>query len=125
MSEEESCAECGATETMAFEAAYELYRSPLVRSIRRQATTLGLSEWDVDVEALVQDTFEEALRVWDTITIPRAWLYTVARRRLSRCVPAAMRRAQGDPRELAERGSFGWTTLTPVISASDYVRARS
>lgn len=121
---EESCAECGAAETMAFEVAYGLYRGPLVHSIRRRATALGLSERDVDVEALVQDTFEDALRVWDTIKIPRAWLYTVARRRLSRCVPEAMRRAHGEPSDHAEQGSFGWTTLTPGTSVTDVVAAR-
>nr|MDT0523372.1 sigma-70 family RNA polymerase sigma factor [Streptomyces sp. DSM 41633] len=85
---------------------------------------LGLSERDADVEALVQDTFEEALRVWDTIRIPRAWLYTVARRRLSRCVPAAMRRAHGAPSDHAEQPGFSWTTLTPVTTASDFIAAR-
>ncbi|CAL9456326.1 RNA polymerase sigma factor [Streptomyces sp. enrichment culture] len=124
MSDESCCAECGATATMPFETAYELYCRPLVRSVRQRATAWGLSERDVDVEALVQDTFVQALRVWDSIRVPRAWLYTVARRRLSRCVPTAALRANGDPADHTEQGTVSWTTVVPSASTEDLVAAR-
>jgi RNA polymerase sigma factor (sigma-70 family) len=124
MTEESCCTECGATATMAFETAYELYYGPLVLSARQRAAAWGLSEQEVDIEALVQDTFEQALRVWDTIRVPRAWLYTVARRRIARCVPAAALRADGDPRDHAEQGTVGWTSIAPSTSTEDLVAAR-
>jgi RNA polymerase sigma-70 factor (ECF subfamily) len=83
-----------------------------------------LTEQDVDVEALVQDTFEQALHVWDIIKVPRAWLYTVARRRLSRCIPAAALRADGDPTDHSEQGAVSWTTVAPAVSTEDFVTAR-
>ncbi|MFE4018528.1 RNA polymerase sigma factor [Streptomyces sp. NPDC059101] len=109
---------------MPFEAAYELYYRPLVLSVRQRATAWRLSEQDVDVEALVQDTFEQALRVWDSIRVPRAWLYTVARRRLARCVSAAVLRADGDPANHAEQGIVNWSTIAPSASTEDLVAAR-
>lgn len=124
MTEKDCCAECGATATMPFETAYELYYRPLVLSVRQRAMTWGLSEQDVDVEALVQDTFEQALRVWDSIRVPRAWLYTVARRLLARCVPAAALRADGDPADHTEQGAVGWSTIAPSASTEDLVAAR-
>lgn len=124
MSEESCCAECGATETMTFETAYKLYYRPLALSVRRRAAVWRLSEQDLDVEALVQDTFEQALHVWDTIRVPRAWLYTVARRRLARCIPAAALRADGDPTDHAEQGTVSWTTIAPSTSTEDLVAAR-
>jgi RNA polymerase sigma-70 factor (ECF subfamily) len=84
-----------------------------------------LSERDVDVEALVQDTFEQALRVWDTIRLPRAWLYTVARRRLARCIPAAAVRADGEPADHSEQGTVSWSTVAPSAGAEDLVAARA
>ncbi|MFG7940940.1 RNA polymerase sigma factor [Streptomyces cacaoi] len=109
---------------MPFETAYELYYRPLVLSVRQRAMTWGLSDQDVDVEALVQDAFEQALRVWDSIRVPRAWLYTVARRRLARCVPAAALRADGDPADHTEQGAVGWSTVAPSASTEDLVAAR-
>lgn len=124
MSGAECCAECGATETMAFETAYGLYYRPLILSVRQQAAVWGLSEQDVDVEALVQDTFEQALRVWETIRVPRAWLYTVARRSLARRVPTAALRADGDPTDHTEQATVRWTTIAPSASTEDLVAAR-
>lgn len=124
MTEESCCAECGATSTMPFETAYELYYRPLVLSARQRATAWGLSEQDIDVEALVQDTFEQALRIWDSIRVPRAWLYTVARRRLARCIPTAALRADGDPADHTEQGTVGWSTIAPSASTEDSVAAR-
>ncbi|MFJ4501237.1 RNA polymerase sigma factor [Streptomyces sp. NPDC088864] len=124
MTEESCCAECGAASTMPFETAYGLYYRPLTLSVRQRATAWGLSEQDVDVEALVQDTFEQALRVWDSIRVPRAWLYTVARRRLARCVSTAALRADGDPADHTEQGAVGWTTIAPSASTEDLVAAR-
>ncbi|CAN3978405.1 RNA polymerase sigma factor [Kitasatospora purpeofusca] len=124
MTEEDCCAECGVPATMPFETAYGLYYRPLVRSVRRRAAAWGLSDQDVDVEALVQDTFEQALPVWHTIRVPRAWLYTVARRRLARCVPAAALRADGDPADHAEQGAVGWSTVAPSAGTEDLVAAR-
>ncbi|MEV0696085.1 sigma-70 family RNA polymerase sigma factor [Streptomyces sp. NPDC050388] len=109
---------------MPFETAYELYYRPLVLSVRQRATAWGLSEQDVDVEALVQDTFEQALRVWDSIRVPRAWLYTVARRRLARCISTAALRADGDPAGHTEQGAVGWSTIAPSASTEDLVAAR-
>lgn len=109
---------------MPFETAYELYYRPLVLSVLQRAMTWGLSDQDVDVEALVQDAFEQALRVWDSIRVPRAWLYTVARRRLARCVPAAALRADGDPADHTEQGAVGWSTIAPSASTEDLVAAR-
>ncbi len=124
MTEKVCCAECGAAAAMPFETAYQLYYRPLVLSIRQRATAWGLSDQDVDVEALVQDAFEQALPVWHTIRVPRAWLYTVARRRLARCVPTAALRADGDPADHAERGAVSWATVAPSASAEDLVAAR-
>ncbi|MFD7868163.1 RNA polymerase sigma factor [Streptomyces sp. NPDC059783] len=124
MTEDNSCAECGAATTMPFETAYELYYRPLTLSVRQRATAWGLSEQNVDVEALVQDTFEEALRVWDSIRVPRAWLYTVARRRLARCISTAALRADGDPADHTEQGTVGWSTIAPSASTDDLVAAR-
>ncbi|AUG82214.1 Putative RNA polymerase ECF-subfamily sigma factor [Kitasatospora sp. MMS16-BH015] len=124
MTEQNCCTECGATATMAFETAYGLYYRPLVLSVRRRAAAWQLSEQDVDVEALVQDTFEQALRVWGGIEVPRAWLYTVARRRLYRCIPAAALRADGDPADRAGQGIVGWTTIAASVSTEDLVAAR-
>ncbi|MDQ1064627.1 RNA polymerase sigma factor [Streptomyces canus] len=124
MNKEMYCAECGATVMMAFETAYELYYRPLDLSVRQRSAAWGLSEQDVDAEALVQDTFEQALRVWDTIRVPRAWLYTVARRRLARCVPVAGLRADGDPTDHTEQGTVSWTTIAPSASTEDLVAAR-
>ncbi|MEV5687567.1 RNA polymerase sigma factor [Streptomyces sp. NPDC052164] len=109
---------------MPFETAYELYYRPLVVSVRRRATAWGLSERDVDVEALIQDTFEQALRVWDTIRVPRAWLYTVVRRRLARCISKATLRADGDPADHTEQGTVSWTIVVPSASTEDLVAAR-
>ncbi|CAN3978389.1 RNA polymerase sigma factor [Kitasatospora purpeofusca] len=125
MTEKDCCAECGVPATMPFEAAYELYYRPLVRSVRWRATAWGLSDQDVDAEALVQDTFEQALPVWHTIRVPRAWLYTVARRRLARCVPAAALRTDGDPADHAEQRTVGWTTVAPAADIEDLVTARA
>nr|BEK63612.1 hypothetical protein KPHV_08390 [Kitasatospora purpeofusca] len=124
MTEKNCCAECGVPATMPFETAYELYYRPLVRSVRQRATIWGLSDQDVDVEALVQDTYEQALPVWHTIRVPRAWLYTVAQRRLARCVPAAALRADGDPVDHAEQRTVGWSTVAPSASTEDLVAAR-
>ncbi|MFD9061858.1 RNA polymerase sigma factor [Kitasatospora purpeofusca] len=124
MTEKNCCAECGVPATIPFEAAYGLYYRPLVRSVGRRATAWGLSGQDVDVEALVQDTFEQALPVWHTIRVPRAWLYTVARRRLARCVPAAALRTAGDPADHAEQRTVGWSTVAPAASTEDLVAAR-
>ncbi|MFI8456636.1 RNA polymerase sigma factor [Kitasatospora sp. NPDC085464] len=109
---------------MPFEEAYRLYHGRLLRAARRQAAELGLSERDADVEAVVQDTFEEALRVWATVRIPWAWLYTVARRRVARCVPAAVRRAHGEPAQHAEQGAVRWSTAAPAADAEDFAAAR-
>ncbi|MCX5434734.1 sigma-70 family RNA polymerase sigma factor (plasmid) [Streptomyces sp. NBC_00257] len=109
---------------MPFETAYELYYRPLVLSIRQRGTAWGLSEQDVDVEALVQDTFEQALSVWDSIRVPRAWLYTVARRRLARCISTAALRADGDPADHTEQGTVGWSTIAPSAGTQDLVAAR-
>ncbi|PJE98152.1 sigma-70 family RNA polymerase sigma factor [Streptomyces carminius] len=109
---------------MPFEAAYELYYRPLVLAARQRARAWGLSEQDVDVEALVQDTFEQALCVWDSIRVPRAWLYTVARRRLARCISTAALRADGDPADHTEQGTVGWSTIAPSASTEDLVAAR-
>lgn len=124
MTEESCCAECGATATMPFEVAYELYYHPLVLSVRQRATLWGLSDRDVDIEALVQDTFEQSLNVWHTIKVPRAWLYTVARRRLARCIPTAALRVDGDPADYTEQGTVGWTTVALSTSTEDLVAAR-
>ncbi|MFJ4674089.1 RNA polymerase sigma factor [Kitasatospora purpeofusca] len=124
MTEKDCCAECGVPATVPFEAAYGLYYRPLVRSVRQRAAAWGLSDQDVDVEALVQDTFEQALPVWHTIRVPRAWLYTVARCRLARCVPAAALRAAGDPADHAEQRTVGWSTVAPSASTEDLVAAR-
>ncbi|MEU1288196.1 sigma-70 family RNA polymerase sigma factor [Kitasatospora sp. NPDC005856] len=115
---------CGATPAMSFEQAYGLYHAQLVRSVCRQAAALGLSDRDADAEAVVQDTFEEALRVWDTVRTPRAWLHTVARRRVARCVPQAMHRAHGDPAEHAGLGAVRWSPAAPAAGAEDFVAAR-
>ncbi|MFD4657831.1 RNA polymerase sigma factor [Kitasatospora sp. NPDC058444] len=109
---------------MSFEEAYGLYYGQLVRSVRRRAAALGLSDRDADAEAIVQDTFEEALLLWDTVRTPRAWLHTVARRRVARCVPAATHRAYGDPAEHAELGAVRWSPLAPAAGAEDVVAAR-
>ncbi|MFE1028269.1 RNA polymerase sigma factor [Streptomyces sp. NPDC058818] len=124
MTEESCCAECGATSTMPFETGYELYYRPLVLLVRQRATAWGLSEQDVDVEALVQDTFEQALRAWDSIRVPGAWLYTVARRRLARCISTAALRADGDPADHTEQGTVGWSTIAPSASTEDLLAAR-
>ncbi|MEU3708029.1 sigma-70 family RNA polymerase sigma factor [Streptomyces anulatus] len=124
MTEENCCAECGATATMTFERAYELYYRPLILSVRQRGRAWGLSEQDVDVEALVQDTFEQALNDWDRIRVPRAWLYTVARRRLARCISTAALRADGDPADHTEQGTVGWSTVAPSASTQDLVAAR-
>ncbi|MEU3567579.1 sigma-70 family RNA polymerase sigma factor [Kitasatospora sp. NPDC036755] len=109
---------------MPFETAYGLYYGGLVRSVRARAAALGLAERDADAEAIVQDTFEEALRVWDTVRIPRAWLHTVARRRVAGCVPGAMRRAHGDPAGHAELGAVRWSPAVPAAGAEDFAAAR-
>ncbi|MFE1876700.1 RNA polymerase sigma factor [Streptomyces sp. NPDC059496] len=124
MTEENWCAECGATATMSFETAYEPYRRPLVLSDRQRAIAWGLSDQDVDVEALVQDTFEQVLPVWPTIRVPRAWLYTVARRRLARCASTAALRADGDPAAHTEQGTVSWTSIAPSASTEDLVAAQ-
>ncbi|MFF7987515.1 hypothetical protein ACFZDK_52090 [Streptomyces sp. NPDC007901] len=55
---------------MPFRTAWELHFAPLVRSIGRRATGMGLSDQDVGTEVLLQDTFHQALRVWDAGRIP-------------------------------------------------------
>ncbi|WP_371789721.1 hypothetical protein OG285_00040 [Streptomyces sp. NBC_01471] len=94
--------------------AYALYYGALVRSVRQRAAVWGLSERDVDVEALVQDTIE----------VPRAWLSTVAMRCLGRCIPAAARRAEGDPSDHTEEGTVTWSILAPSASTEDLLAAR-
>ncbi len=124
MTEENCCVECGATATMSFETAYELYHRPLILSVRQRAIAWGLSDQDVDVEALVQDTFEQALPVWPTIRVPHAWLYTVARRRLARYASTAALRAEGDPAAHTDQGTVSWTSIAPSASTEDHVAAR-
>ncbi|MFD7556424.1 RNA polymerase sigma factor [Streptomyces sp. NPDC059835] len=124
MTEENCCAECGATTTMPFEMAYELYRRPLIRSVRRRALAWGLTDQDVDIEALVQDTFEQALHAWHTIRVPRAWLYTVARRRLGRHADVAARRADGDPAAHTDQGAVSWTSIARAANTEDLIAAR-
>ncbi len=109
---------------MPFETAYRLYHHPLVLSVRQRATAWGLSERDVDVEALVQDTFEQALRVWDSIRVPRSRIYTVARRRLARCTSTAAPRAEGDPADHTVQGTVGWSTIAAAAGTEDLVAAR-
>jgi RNA polymerase sigma-70 factor (ECF subfamily) len=109
---------------MTVQEAYRAYRLPLVAALRRRAVVLGLSDRDADTEALVQDTFEQALRAWDTVRAPRAWLYTVARRQLARRVGEAERQAEGDLAVHAELRAVRWSTLAPRPTAQDYAAAR-
>ncbi|WP_223243189.1 sigma factor-like helix-turn-helix DNA-binding protein, partial [Streptomyces sp. CBMA123] len=55
---------------------------------------------------------------------PWAWLHTVVRRRVARCVPAAARRAHGEPALHAEQGAVRWSTAAPAAGAEDFAAAR-
>ncbi len=98
----------------------EAYRADLVRFARRCAADRGLYEAQLDAEGVAQEAFALALRHWDTIDNPRAWLFTVARRLVGKA------RAQAAPADttVLDGAAVRRSTLVPRASAEDAHAAR-
>ncbi|WP_051028817.1 RNA polymerase sigma factor [Nocardia takedensis] len=64
-----------------FAAFYAEYQPRLLGFVRKLARANEFSDSALDVEGVVQDTFEEAWRTWHRIDAPQKWIFTVARRK--------------------------------------------
>ncbi|TDC60216.1 sigma-70 family RNA polymerase sigma factor [Micromonospora sp. KC207] len=87
-SKADNCQACGGwyeTGPLFFEDLYDAYARPLRRFVRRLAADRGIPESLVDTEGVVHDTFVILLSgSSQPIRNPGAWLFTVARNRLSK-----------------------------------------
>jgi RNA polymerase sigma factor (sigma-70 family) len=133
------CADCGAVQWGArtckacgeyqaarrgFKELYEAYADPLRRFVRRLATDRGLPESLVDAEDIVHDTFVVLLYgSHQPVLKPAAWLFTVARNRVSKAAEAQRRIAAGDPASHLNGDGAAWATLAPPSADAEDIRA--
>ncbi|WP_410600813.1 RNA polymerase sigma factor [Amycolatopsis sp. lyj-90] len=103
---------------------YRAYAKPLRRYVRHVAANRGLSESLVDTEGVVHEAFVAMLCTRTTIEDPPAWLFTVARRLISKIAAQPTSRAVGEPQDLLHTNATQWTSLTAQASTEDVAEAR-
>ncbi|MDG4751608.1 RNA polymerase sigma factor [Micromonospora sp. WMMD718] len=112
-------------ERLTYEQAYAEHREPLVRFTRRLAVRYGLPDPHRDAEDIVQAAFEEALPQWSSLDSPVRWLYTVARRKVTKAASQAARRGVlRDGIDLDLIKTRGWTSVALRPVPDDSILAR-
>ena len=112
-------------ERLTYEQAYGEHREPLVRFTGRLAGRYGLPDPRRDAEDIVQATFEEALPQWSSLDNPAGWLYTVARRKVTKAANQAARLgALSDGDDLDRIETRGWTSVALRPAPDDSVLAQ-
>ena len=123
-----SCQACEGTyrfDPLGFEDLYKAYADPLRRFVRRLAADRGLPESAVDTEGAVHDTFVVLLSgSRQPIRNPPAWLFAVARRKVSKAAAAQRRIAPGDPADCLNDGPAWAALASPPADAEDVRAAR-
>jgi DNA-directed RNA polymerase specialized sigma24 family protein len=104
-------------------ALYRAYSKPLLRFVVRLLAKRGWPESLPDAEGVVHEAFIAMLGANDPIQNPPAWLFTVARRLVSK-IPADHRTPRVDPQDLFDTGAVRWSTMAPQASMEDIFEAR-
>ncbi len=112
------------TEQDLVDRLYRAYAKPLRGYVGRVAASRGLSESLVDTEGVVHEAFVAMLGTRTTIEDPPAWLFTVARRLISKIAAQHKNRAEGEPQDLLHTNVTQWTSLTVQASTEDVAEAR-